>query len=402
MRSALSFTRRNILGFASGVTFIVGAGVIWRAEKRGVFGGGTREALSPWTLWNDPSIKGTPMALAAAGILAANPHNTQPWALHIADDRIEVYADTKRNLGSFDPFLREMHIGLGCAIEQMQLAAGINGYAATVEAAPGSLADLRQRNGTVLAATLKLSRLSAPAEADALYDAIPKRRTNRFPYDREKPLPASARDVLADVAEDGDVKLFLFDEGKDRDDFDAAVVAATEEIVADREMIEASQRWFRETPDAIERHRDGLSYDAAGLSTFMTFAAKMLPSVSPETAHRAWLASTRDEQLPTAALTGFLAVRDRYDRAQAIAAGRAWARLQLAATSLGLATQPINQPVETADREKQLGKEAKSEARLAALTRMPEWQPTFAFRAGMPTVDAPESARRSLKEVTSA
>lgn len=402
MRSALSFTRRNILGFASGVTFVIGAGVIWRAEKRGVFGGGMHEALSPWTLWNDPSIKGTPMALAAAGILAANPHNTQPWALHVADDRIDVYADTKRNLGGFDPFLREMHIGLGCAIEQMQIAAGVNGYAATVDVAPGSLLDLRQRNGTVLAATLRLARLSTPAEADALYDAIPKRHTNRFPYDRTKPLPESARDVIADVAEDENVKLFLFDEGKERDDFDAAVVAATEEIVADKEMTEASQRWFRETPAAIERHRDGLSYDGAGLSPFMTFAAKMLPSVSPETAHRAWLASTRDEQLPTAALTGFLAVRDRYDRAQAIAAGRAWARLQLAATSLGVAAQPINQPVETVDREKELGKETKSEARLAALTRMPEWQPTFAFRAGMPTVEAPASARRSLKDVTSA
>ena len=37
------------------------------------------DAYAPWTLWNDPSIRGTPLALVAAGVIAANPHDTQPW-----------------------------------------------------------------------------------------------------------------------------------------------------------------------------------------------------------------------------------------------------------------------------------------------------------------------------------
>ena len=36
--------------------------------------------------------------------------------------QIELYADTVRNLGTFDPYLREMHIGLGCAVENMTRA----------------------------------------------------------------------------------------------------------------------------------------------------------------------------------------------------------------------------------------------------------------------------------------
>ncbi len=396
----LAFTRRNILGFASGVTFVVGAGVIWRAKQRGVFGSPPNEAFAPWDLWNDPTLKGTPMALVAAGIVASSPHNTQPWALHVADDRIELLADTRRNLGAFDPYLREMHIGLGCAIEQMMLAAGPNGYAVTVAPEAGSLLALQDHTGIAKVATLQLTKLSAPTEADALYDAIPKRHTNRFPYDRAAGLPSSARTLIEDVSDEENVKLFLFDEGDARRRFDEAVVAATEEIVADAEMVEASQRWFRETTSEIVAHRDGLTYDAAGLSTFMTAAAKLVP-VSAQTAHEAWLAQTRDRQLPTAPLTGFVAVRDRYDRAQALAAGRVWARMQLVAATLGFAMQPINQPIETVDREKQLGKEARSEARLVALTNAPGWLPTFAFRAGMPTVAAPESPRRSLKDVTS-
>ena len=396
-----SLTRRGLFGLASGVTLVVAGGVVWRGEDRGVFGPAPAQAYSPWSLWNDPANKGTPLALAAAGILAACPHNTQPWFFQLSQDRIELYADTSRNLGAFDPYLREMHIGLGCAVENMLQAAGPNGYAAEVEIAPGSLLELSDRSGRSLAATLTLSKLSAPLEADALYDAIPRRHTNRFPYDRSKGLPASARDILSDAAEDEGVKLFTFENGDARSRFDAAVVAATEEIVADRGMDEASSRWLRETPRAIAEHRDGLNFDVMGLSPFVALAAKLLPSLPGEQAHKVWLAQTRDSQLPTAPLVGLIAVRDRYDRAQALAAGRAWQRMQLTAATLGFVMQPINQPVETVDREKQRGEQPKSEARLGALTGAPDWQPTFAFRAGMPTVTAPESPRRPLADVVS-
>ena len=61
----------------------------------------------------------TPLALVAAAILAANPHDTQPWLFRIADETIEVLADASRHLGAMDPYLREMHIGLGAAIENL-------------------------------------------------------------------------------------------------------------------------------------------------------------------------------------------------------------------------------------------------------------------------------------------
>ena len=48
-------------------------------------------------------------------------------------------------------------------------------------------------------------------------------------------------------------------------------------------------------------------------------------------------------------------MRDRYDRLSAIAAGRAWQRLHLDATSRGMALQPLNQPIEMIDRERQTG-----------------------------------------------
>ncbi len=103
--------------------------------------------------------------------------------------------------------------------------------------------------------------------------------------------------------------------------------------------------------------------------------------------------------MPTAALLGLIATRDRYDRSQALAAGRFWQRLHLTAAAEGISMHPLNQPVETIDRERQLGSEAKSEARLAAITGDESWQPTFAFRAGYPTRVVRTSARRGVADV---
>ena len=97
------------------------------------------DAYAPWRRWDDPALKATPLALVAAAALAANPHDTQPWLFHVRPDAIEVYADLTRNLGAMDAYLREMHLGLGCAIENMMTAASANGFEAELKVEPGPL-----------------------------------------------------------------------------------------------------------------------------------------------------------------------------------------------------------------------------------------------------------------------
>jgi nitroreductase len=392
--------RRRLLQGTAALSLIVAGGLVWRAKQRGVFSEPTGEAFAPWQLWQAPEIRNTPLALVAAGILASNPHNTQPWIFRIREGAIEVLCDTRRHLGSFDPYLREAHVGLGCAIENMVLAAPVNGLTAAVEPEAGSLLDISGRSEPVRAATLMLGKAAAPVAPSALYDAIPRRHTNRFAYVRERSLPAAALERFTTAAVEADLQLFLFDTGPARERFDAAAIAATEEIVADKQMIEDSHAWFRDGPDELARERSGLALDTAGLSPLLLAAGKMLPMLPAEQSHKQWLTATRETHLPSAPLTGFIAVRDRYDRPQALRVGRLWQRMHLAATELGIAMHPINQPIETVDRERRLGREGKSETRLAGITGAPDWRPTFAFRAGFATREAPRSARRALADVT--
>ena len=76
----------------------------------------------PWDEWRSRGDDGSRRPLRTA-ILAASPHNTQPWLFELSGSSVAVNADRARHLGAFDPFRREMHLGVGCAIENLVRAA---------------------------------------------------------------------------------------------------------------------------------------------------------------------------------------------------------------------------------------------------------------------------------------
>jgi nitroreductase len=350
------------------------------------------EAYRPWRDWRPDA------APVHAAILAANAHDTQPWQFCAGPDRIDMFADESRNLGAMDPFRREMHISLGCALENLALAARAQGSAADIAIDPGSVTPDAAEKGLRHAVRIALGKTAA--EQSELFTAIPHRHTNRGTYNRDRPVSADLLDKLRGQAgADDGVRLVLLADEAQRRDFASATIAATQAIIADAQMIGDSDAWFRGTDAEIEKHRDGPTIYAAGLSPFRQFMAGILPAPSAEQNHDYWLSLTRDTQLATASAFGLIAVRDLYDRPQAIRAGRLWQRLHLQGTLLGLGMQPLNQLPEMVDRERQTGKPAATANTMAALAGDAEWHPTFAFRLGWPVRPAPASPRRPLEAV---
>lgn len=92
------FSRRNFLKGAGVGAVLVAGGGVWHASSRGVFSTGKGPAYEPWEYWAVDDGKG-PLALVRAAILAANPHNTQPWLFRLSESRIDLFADTTRNIG---------------------------------------------------------------------------------------------------------------------------------------------------------------------------------------------------------------------------------------------------------------------------------------------------------------
>jgi len=384
-RNARRLPRRDLLAGAGAVVAVLAAGGLWRAEDQGVWSTGHGPAYDPWRTWRDgPGL----FALVGAGVLAANPHDSQPWLFHLGPSTVDLFADHRRNLGAVDPLLREMHIGLGCALENAVLAAAAKGYRATVQLMPDP-------TDPTLVGRLDLERASA--HSSALYQAIPHRHTNRFPF-ASRSVSAGLLNRLTALNDDEAVGTVWFTTPPDRRRVVELMVAAARALVADPQQSDDSSRWFRGTWQAVQEHRDGLTLDAQGLSPAVGALAKMLPEQSRQQ-QDAFFVQGVQSQAGSAPALGLLVVRDSHNNAQRLRAGRLWQRMHLWAITQGLAMQPLNQMCERADREASLGIEPRFGSALRGLVSDRDWEPLMPFRIGYPTHDAHLAPRRPVVSV---
>jgi nitroreductase len=388
--------RRTFLEGTGAVLVLVTGGGVWRAYDRGVFSVGRGPAYEPWKNWRGETGDG-PLALVRAAILAASAVNTQPWLFKVTSSSIELYADQRRNTGAFDPYQRELHISLGCALENLVLAAEANGYQTTASIVSGKLDVIPANPGTELIAHVTLE--PGEQKVNELYNAIPQRHTNRFPFDSQKPIPPDFVEVLSRTgSEENDVRLFLFTTDADRQRVVDVLGKGAGDLAAYPEMFQGSARWFRDWK-ATQRARDGLTLDDFGQPPLATALLKFLPESVQGITSPLQVKISYVDLIMTGRLFGAIAVRDRYEQSQNIRAGRLWQRAHLLATARGLAARPANQTAELVDQERLNGKEPRAVSALAALTGDAGWQTTFMFYMGYATREAHATVRRPVEDV---
>ncbi|GGH50963.1 Tat pathway signal protein [Microbacterium album] len=374
----------RIGAWGAGSVAVAAAGALtWRSVDGGVFAAGTGPAYEPWSL---PAPSG-PRDLVHAAILAANAHNTQPWIFRVEPDRIDVFADGTRTIGTIDPLLREQQISLGCALENLLTVAPLAGLRAT----PTLLPDPSDPGHVARVDLAPTARTASP-----LADAIPSRHTDRAAYLAERPVSDAALKRYRDAAEGAGVSLLWLADDDERRAFGDLTVRATEAIIADPDQAADDHRWYRSEWRDIQRLRDGVTIDASGQPAFIRTVAKIFPTTREQN-HDGWLRGTRDTQVPTAAAFGALVVPDGHDPAARLAAGRAYQRLHLMATADGIAMQPLCQIPERVDREESAGLDPHFTRELADL--VPAGHAIMTFRIGHPTVAAPPSPRRAVEDV---
>lgn len=377
----------KIAGLGVGTLALAGAGgLTWRAVDGGVFATGTGPAYAAWDALS-PAGQDS-LGLVRAAVLAANAHNTQPWHFRVATDRIELFADASRSIGTMDPLGREMQISLGCAIENLALAGPPNGKTPTVRLLP------EPSDPTHIA---RVDLVLTQKSASALFEAIPNRHTNRAAYDLGRPVSQGQLDALGNLVDAPDVELVWFTKAGDKRTFGDLTTRATKVIIADPQQAADDFAWYRTDWDEIQAKKDGITIDPSGQSTLIRSLAKVLP-VSQKQNNDGWLRGTLETQIPTAAAFGALVVRDRLDPIARLRVGRIWQRIQLSATVQGLGMQPLCQVPERIDRERSAGL-APDFTDAMAVMLPPRSHAIMTFRIGYPTSEALRSPRHPATEV---
>jgi hypothetical protein len=262
--------------------------------------------------------------------LAANGHNTQPWKFAIRQDAVEIRPDDSRRLPVVDPENRELWISLGCALENLLLAARATGYAPTV-AYPDA--------DDVIRVQLAL----ATPQAGSLFDAIPLRQTTRSVYDG-RTVPSADLDTVQSLPLEPGVSLRFLTTPADMETALEYVSAGNLQQYADRAFVDELIAWLRFNKKEALATLNGLYSRCSGNPTVPRWLGRMfVAGTKPEQQ-----AGADAEKLRSSAGAVIIS-SDTDDKAAWVRAGQVYERLTLQMTALDIKSALLNQPIEVAE-----------------------------------------------------
>jgi nitroreductase len=265
-------------------------------------------------------------------VLAPSSHNTQPWRFRIHSYEVDLCADRTRALPASDPDDRELTMSCGAALFHLRVALQYFGYSSRVEFFPES------NEPDLLARVHMGPKCETEAEDVRLFQAIPKRRTNRLAF-TENPVPEEVLAVLEGAAqtEGGWLQIATTDDMR----------ISVADLVAEADRIQWANRSFRQElaawvhPDR-STSRDGMALSTQGFSEFTSrWAPLILRTFDLGKGHAA---KDRDIALgsPVLAVLG----TDTDDALAWISAGQALARVLLRGQAEDISASFLNQPIE--------------------------------------------------------
>ena len=280
-------------------------------------------------------------------ILAPHSHNLQSWLVDLgAPEEILLRCDLERLLPETDPFSRQIMMSHGTFLELLDIAARERGLRAEISLFPqGPFGPDKLDQRPV--ARIRLAA-DAGVRKDPLFAQILERRTNRSLYDPARAVPAAAWQAMAASVQPNPLRFGFV--GADRPDMlqrhrAIASEAWRIELTTPRTIME-SYKVLRVGAAEIEAHRDGLVV-LDGLPVLMSRLGLFDRSKAPAPDDYATTSQIRDFVAKLDSTPGFLwMVTDGNDRATQVNAGRAYARVQLAATAFGVSLQPLQQALQ--------------------------------------------------------
>lgn len=303
-------------------------------------------------------------------VLAANSHNTQPWLFRTSKRHLEIAPDRRRETPVVDPDNHHLFASLGCAAENLSLAAsaaGANANIAFVSDSAGLRVDLEP---------------SRSAQAP-LFAAIRSRQCTRADYDG-KAVDTASLAMLERAAAVPGCRVVLITDKPVMESVLDLIVAANSAQIGDPAFMRELKSWIRFNAASAVATADGLYAACSGNPALPDWLGNRLFDrvVTVEGENAKCVSQIRS----SAGIAIF--VSDANDPAHWVQAGRSYQRFALQATLLGMKHAFLNQPVEV----------AKFRPQLASLLGIGTYRPDLVVRFGYGPA-MPMSMRRPVADV---
>ncbi len=254
---------------------------------------------------------------------APSVHNTQPWRWRVEEASLHLYSDDSRQLPNTDPDGRDLLLSCGAALHHCAVAFAAVGWRSKITRLPNP-ADAGHL------AAIEVSRYPADAVDIALAAAIPRRRTDRRHYS-SWPVPVADIALMAGRAARNGVTLC---QAEDLDKLHEIVAQSVADHLNRDYMAELTTWSGRYASVAGVPARNTPASDPESKIPGRVFAGPSLPEPPGSSA-------AEDNAVVLA-----LGTRGD-DRMAQLRAGEATSAVLLTATSMGLASCPVTEPLET-------------------------------------------------------
>ena len=256
-------------------------------------------------------------------ILAPSTRNSQPWRFTVDGNAVLVRADPTRWQPVADPGRRELHLSLGCALENLLVAAECVGYRHTVAYFP----EPNDRNLVAVTSFNPGPRPSPSPRPEITLETLQVRHTERRPFSPHAVPPETVEHLRTIPGEPG-VRLELSDAAERRRQVDVLNVRALGTLFGSTE--------YR---DELARTVGEGSFGGAWLTNQLGRVALQHVSIARR------LARQDSQALLSAPLIGVIgSLAD--GPAEQVRSGRLLERLWLTATAHGLVLQPLSQALQ--------------------------------------------------------
>jgi hypothetical protein len=301
--------------------------------------------------------------------LSANNHNVQPWHFKRTDTGLLIQPDMSRATPVVDPDNHHLFASLGCACENLMIAAAANSQSASAV--------------LTLTGDIQVTLDSTANTKEPLFNAILDRQTTRSEYSGQSS-HLDDLSILEKAASVEGCKVMLVTDrilmGKIVD----LIVAGNTKEIENPAFAKELKSWLRFNAASAIRTGDGLYSACSGnpsvpswiggpMFDFMFTASRENDKIAKQVRSSAGLA---------------VIVADKDDKAHWMLAGRSCQRFALQATLLGLKHAYLNQAVEVKE----------TRAQLAQLLGIGDKRPNLVLRFGYGD-PLPKSLRRPISDI---